>query len=127
MEGLSSKLSRFRGTESAAALLRAPIPLQPLSWGPGGAWAVSTVPSSVLGPWESKREGFFPFFPLSGCLWCKSRCPGVPVPCGCLSHPGPATAVKPPFPSEPLPVAVPWAGGSPFPPCPRPWINDTNQ
>lgn len=31
MEALSSKLSRFGGTESTAALLRAPIPLQPLS------------------------------------------------------------------------------------------------
>lgn len=40
MEGLSSKLSHFGGTESVAALLRAQIPLQPLSWGPGGAWAV---------------------------------------------------------------------------------------
>lgn len=117
MEGLSSKLSRVGGTGSGAALLRAPVPLQLLSRGPGGAWAVSTVPPSVLGPREPLHPSKGTIFPHFLLPVAREKMSPPPAALRLYFPPGPRRSSEIPDSLMPLPLDVLWAGSSPFPPA----------
>lgn len=127
MEGLSSKLSRVGGTGSGAALLRAPVPLQLLSRGPGGAWAVSTVPPSVLGPREPLHPSKGTVFPHFLLPVAREKMSPPPDALRLYFPPGPRRSSEiPDSLSAPSPgCALSWE--LPVSPCPWAWINNIDR